>query len=50
MEQEQALMIVAVHDAGFLLDTLAKVRAQWPNGIAAALTPVFDEKEPGYLK
>ena len=37
MEQEQALMIVAVHDAGFLLDALAKVRAQWPNGVAAAL-------------
>ena len=28
MDQEQALLIVAVHDAGFLLDALARVQAQ----------------------
>lgn len=28
MDQEQALLIVAMHDAGFLLDALARVQAQ----------------------
>ena len=31
-------LALTVDDAGFLLDTLTGVLAQWPNGVATALT------------